>query len=513
MAIVDIQSPGNLDFWVVPFTKYSTWLILLLIAIPLLRFGFQGRVLKNPSVPIAAVAPGESIKNARQRFRQEAQKMLLEGYRKYKGKPFYVPSPLGELLMLPPKYVEELKTAAVDEVDFVGTFFRMFEGKYTTMGSRATLHPRVARLQLNQYMETVLQPVNDEVVNAFNDEIPVTENWTEVRIGPKLHWITTRAASRMLGGKALASHGGWLQATLDFATDGFTGSQKIKAYPDILKPIFGPMLSEARRIPRHYEVTRNAVVPILESRREKRDAANDFLQWMADDAKGEEQDFIYMADILLKLSFATTHTSAATPVQLVYDLCDYPEYIPSLRAEMEEVLAQHKVLDKRALGKLQKLDSFMKESSRFNPLLVVTFQRIVHKGWTLSDGFTIPAGTQVGFPSQASAMDPDLYPDPEVFDGYRHEKVRAAVVNDPSAVGRTQWAAANLENMAFGYGRHACPGRFFASHEVKMIMVHLLMTYDFKYVAGQKGRPANVMAEEQMVPNHDTKIQMRRKRT
>ncbi len=41
----------------------------------------------------------------------------------YKGRPFYIPSPLGERLMIPGKYVEELKTAPVDEVDFVGTFF------------------------------------------------------------------------------------------------------------------------------------------------------------------------------------------------------------------------------------------------------------------------------------------------------------------------------------------------------------------------------------------------------
>ncbi len=49
------------------------------------------------------------------------------------------------------------------------------EGKYTTMGSRSTLHPRVARLQLNQHMESILQPVNDEIVAAFNDEVPITE--------------------------------------------------------------------------------------------------------------------------------------------------------------------------------------------------------------------------------------------------------------------------------------------------------------------------------------------------
>ncbi|KAI0814296.1 hypothetical protein GGR55DRAFT_634715 [Xylaria sp. FL0064] len=34
------------------------------------------------------------------------------------------------------------------------------------------------------------------------------------------------------------------------------------------------------------------------------------------------------------------------------------------------------------------------------------------------------------------------------------------------------------------------PGRFFASLEIKYILVHFLMTYDFKLVNGQ--RPANL---------------------
>lgn len=38
---------------------------------------------------------------------------------------FYVPSPLGERLMIPVKYLEELKTAPIDEVDFVATFIEV----------------------------------------------------------------------------------------------------------------------------------------------------------------------------------------------------------------------------------------------------------------------------------------------------------------------------------------------------------------------------------------------------
>jgi cytochrome P450 len=110
-------------------------------------------------------------------------------------------------------------------------------------------------------------------------------------------------------------------------------------------------------------------------------------------------------------------------------------------------------------------------------------------------------------------MDPSLYPSPSTFDGFRHSNLLESISHDPAAVGKTKWASANLESMAFGYGRHACPGRFFADYEIKLIMVHLLMTYDIERGVGQKGRPENFMAEAQMIPNHDAKVRMRRRRT
>lgn len=51
----------------------------------------------------------------------------------------------------------------------------MFEGKYTTMGSRSTLHPRVAKQQLNQHLEEVLTPVSEEIEDAFNVHLPQYE--------------------------------------------------------------------------------------------------------------------------------------------------------------------------------------------------------------------------------------------------------------------------------------------------------------------------------------------------
>lgn len=100
-------------------------------------------------------------------------------------------------------------------------------------------------------------------------------------------------------------------------------------------------------------------------------------------------------------------------------------------------------------------------------------------------------------------MDSDLYPNPDEFDGFRFAKLRES--NHPSAA-RMVYAASNLESMAFGYGRHACPGRYFADCEIKMIVVYLLQNYDFKFPEGVTERPKSVLAETQCLPNHKAQV-------
>lgn len=125
-----------------------------------------------PHIPIIGGSSQEAIKLNRERFRTEAKQMLQEGYTLTNGGFFYIPSPLGERLMIPTKYLEELKSAPVDHVDFVATFIEMFEGKYTTMGSRSTLHPRVVKAQLNHHLADVMPAVQQEIVDAVNDNFP-----------------------------------------------------------------------------------------------------------------------------------------------------------------------------------------------------------------------------------------------------------------------------------------------------------------------------------------------------
>lgn len=110
----------------VPYSIATTILGVLFIAVMFWASKPHQRLI--PGVPIVGGKDAASIKKNRLRFVHDSMRMLQEGYAEAKGgvEPYYVPSKLGERLMLPTKYLEDLKSAPVHEVDFVATFIEVW---------------------------------------------------------------------------------------------------------------------------------------------------------------------------------------------------------------------------------------------------------------------------------------------------------------------------------------------------------------------------------------------------
>lgn len=76
--------------------------------------------------------------------------------------------------------------------------------------------------------------------------------------------------------------------------------------------------------------------------------------------------------------------------------------------------------------------------------------------------------------------------------------------------------------MTFGHGRYACPGRFFASNESKIILATLLLKYDIRFehqekikegkMLGKCERPANLVFADACFPNPEVKVLFRKRR-
>ena len=102
----------------------------------------------------------------------------------------------------------------------------------------------------------------------------------------------------------------------------------------------------------------------------------------------------------------------------------------------------------------------------------------------LSDGVVIRKGQLVGVDNYP-LVDPSRYENPDRFDMYRFRKMR----DQPGGEHKAQLVSSIPEHMAFGNGKYACPGRFFAANEVKLALCHLLLKYDWKLAPDSETKP------------------------
>ena len=204
-----------------------------------------------------------------------------------------------------------------------------------------------------------------------------------------------------------------------------------------------------------------------------------------------------------------------------YYLATFPEYMQPLREEVEEVV-KSEGWTKAGLDQMHKIDSFIKESQRLNPLgtrkfefphflvdfatnfLLVLLSRVAVDDFTFSDGTTIPRGTFVSVSTDNAHLNHKVYEDPLKFDGFRFSKMR-----DGSAK-NAEMVSSSPDHIPFGLGRHVCPGRYFAACELKLMLAHIITTYDVK-LETEGVRPPDKWIMASRVPNPNANVLFRKR--
>ena len=77
---------------------------------------------------------------------------------------------------------------------------------------------------------------------------------------------------------------------------------------------------------------------------------------------------------------------------------------------------------------------------------------------------------------------------------------------------RFQYVTTNSKSMHFGHGVHACPGRFLAGNEIKVILFWLLRRYEIRAPEAQGERPRATSFGMEVSPDMTAKMQFRRRR-
>jgi cytochrome P450 len=135
------------------------------------------------------------------------------------------------------------------------------------------------------------------------------------------------------------------------------------------------------------------------------------------------------------------------------------------------------------------------------------FIRKVIKPIDLSDGTHLPPGTKILAPQAGASRDDRFYPSANDFDPFRFYKLRQKSEEEAN---RWHFTTVTDANMNFGAGKHACPGRFFAGNEIKMMLSYFLLNFDMKLKDGEE-RPKAMMLMMSKTPNPNGEVIFRRR--
>ncbi|PSN68834.1 ent-kaurene oxidase [Corynespora cassiicola Philippines] len=444
----------------------------------------------------------------RKAYLQSAKDMYSEGYRKFKNSVYRIVSEDGqENVVVPPSLLPELRKLPDSVLSFPKAIDKLMEVKYTKVDSdqpliihsiKADLTPALARLN------PVICEISEQ---AVAQEMPPCDDWTPVPIYIKLANMVAKISGRIFVGPELCHDPEYLDAGINYTTDLIVAQRALKQIRPILKPFVGPRLPEVKRLREREEKAKAFLAPVIQARQDAEandpnwEKPDDLLQWFL--ARGDDYGIKtaeQMSKLQLGITFAAIHTTTMTVTNILYSLAVTPEYIEPIRDEIRQVLAENDgSITSRALQQMVKLDSYMKEVMRYYPPGATSFTRKVLKGITLSNGQYIPPGVVLEVPAWAIYRDDANYPDGDTFDGFRHYKLRQSGTATDHA--RNQFVTTNETNLAFGYGRHACPGRFFAASEIKMMLARLVLDYDFKNVEGEVERYPNIETGRSSAPD------------
>ncbi|PNP79956.1 hypothetical protein FNYG_06653 [Fusarium nygamai] len=345
--------------------------------------------------------------------------------------------------------------------------------------------------------------------------MPPCDDWTEVNIHHALLRIVGMVSGRMFIGPELCRSEQYLDASINYTMEVMGAQRAVQNMRPWLRPFRAQSLPEVQKLYQRIAEAEAFLEPVVKRRTDvmndpSYEKPDDFLQWLIDGKdKFPDKNSQHLAKVQLGLTFAAVHTTTLTATNAFYDLAALPDLQTELREEVREALSQSGgQFTSNVLQSMKKMDSFLKETLRVHPATMASIQRKVLEPFTLSNGQGIPAGVTIEISAVAVSSDSNVFPHAEKFDPLRFYRLRTEAKDGGPVekAANNQFGSVNQSSLTFGYGRHACPGRFFAANETKMILAHALLQYDVKNVAEVAERYPNMEFAHMSIPDLSKKL-------
>lgn len=385
------------------------------------------------------------------------------------GGPFRLRDGSNTKLVLPPKYIEEIKNIpSLSSQSFnVKDFFANYPGFDVFRASNpgtVEIWIRAMKKEMPAAVPLATAPMARETSSIVTKTLPPSPTrdgeWREFNVYQASIAIISRVTQLVLLGEDFMNNEAWQRVATAHSVDVFRAAAALHRWPAYLRPVVHWFLPECRRIRAQVREARAILAPEVLRRvrerethhsnsnnseeeekdqpRPRRQRVLDAIDWFVA-ANPDDRPFDHVG-AQISLAMAANQTSSNAFAYLLGDLVSHPEYAQPLR---DEVIAGLRAINStsttststhtmagsggskyRALfPRLALMDSFMKESMRRHPPATITMRRHALADLRLADGVEIPRGTYL-FVGPVPMTDPAVWPGAEGFDGRRFLRMR-----------------------------------------------------------------------------------------
>lgn len=488
-----------------------------------------------PHLPVVGTKAGDWFPLLQARWRNSTNYRIVadEINTLYKDQPCLVPIGGSETVVLLPASETQHIVAQPDAVlNMPQPMIQGLQFKYTVVDQiiiEIPIHQKIVASNLTHQISYLINDVLDETEWGFEKYWGTdTAGFRDIGVYETMRRIIGSVTNRVFVGLPTCRNPALVDAGTSYAQALIEEARYLRRYPRFIKPLVAPFYT--KRTKTHTKDFYNILRPeiqqrlreynLYQSNPEKKSLEpdhNDFLQWSIAQAKTHHDPRMAkpstLAGRILMVNFGAIHTTSFTITHAIFDIfSSKQEYVDELREEISSVLAEHGgEWNKKGLVQMEKLDSLVRESLRLNMVSTFGVPRLVigKDGFMTRSGVHIPKGNIVAVPGKNIARDEAFYPDADIYKPFRFAEKRKD--EDVEYVKRARQAAptTSAEFLPFGHGKHACPGRFFAASELKLIIGYMVMNYDIEML---DKRPADIYAGTARLPPMAAKIRVRRRK-
>ncbi|KAI1465431.1 putative cytochrome P450 [Daldinia caldariorum] len=443
-------------------------------------------------------------------FAAKGADIIERGYRKFKDKAFQLVRNDGHVILLPLEVLDELATLPTTvaspnralEHDLLGHL----TGVNLILESRA--HHTIVQRRLTPRLGLMIPRLEREIHEACNESLPKSQEWVEFQPYKALSRVSARIAAQAIVPPEFSHHKRWLEISVEYTENLFKTVIITRVFPSWMQSFICCLLPSFWAGQRYMRDAKRLLGPRIlelllmsdEGTREVQPSESDsnILNWLVDTVKGGDRNADTIAHVEVLLALAAVHTTLLRMVNVLYDVIA-SGLAAELQSEIEEVASRSEAWSKSSYDSLYKLDSVLSESQRMSPPTTLGMKRIFLVEYTFMNGLHVPKGTYAAMPIYAIENDPAHTSNPEAFDGLGNYRLMLEHQVSDDGNGdegrRFRFSTPSRTVLNFGYGRHACPGRHFASLILKILFTKLLTEYEFDFLPGSK-RPNNLMVHE-----------------